>query len=196
MRGLKNGSKHNRCLRVIRPLFLIVLGCGLCAGAGAQALDEAARRVSDCRAIPDAVERLACFDSESEALAVVLAEPSAGPAETPAAPGWADAPAEKAPAGTAADESVPIWARVFPRTESPETPDEIQVTVVRILRNNVGRHFFFTSDGQEWEQVVAEGVRPPEALPAEATISESLFGSPKLTFDDGPSGSYGVRRVE
>lgn len=142
------------------------------------------------------MERLACFDETAESLAGVLAEPVADEAETPAAPGWADAPAVKTPATGAESESVPIWARVFPRSDPPDTPDEIQVTIVRILRNNVGRHFFFTSDGQEWEQVVAEGVRPPEALPAEATISESLFGSPKLTFDAGPTGSYGVRRVE
>lgn len=120
-----------------------------------------------------------------------------------ALPDWAEAPEpepQPAPAATAEPaseaESLPLWARVFSRDNEDDKADAINISVVRILRNNAGRHFFITADGQEWEQTVAETVRPPKSLPAQATIEEALFGSPRLTFDDGPSGAYTVRRTK
>ena len=138
---------------------------------------------------------MACFDETAAPLSVAIgaAENSRSPSE----PEWAGDPVEKAKKRAAKEEaSRPLWARVLPKSDPSETPDSIKVNVVRILRNNVGRHYFFTEDGEEWEQVVAEQVRPPESLPAVATISESMFGSPKLTFDNGPTGAYGVKRVD
>lgn len=115
-------------------------------------------------------------------------------------PEWAaapPAPEPEAPAKAETEEgNTPIWARVFTRDEKSDADDSISVSVVRILRNNVGRHFFITADGQEWEQTMAGTVRPPNSLPAAATIKESLVGSPGLSFDDGPSGTYKVRRTK
>lgn len=157
--------------------------------AAAQDMKGAAQSVVDCRGLEDPEARLACFDAASEPLAEMLSAPKI--------PGWADAPSTPEKTDSASGEDkLPIWARIMPRSDSADTPDEITITVTRIMRNNVGRHFFFTEDGQEWEQVVAEQVKPPKSLPAGATISESTFGSPKLRFTDGPSGAYGVRRVD
>jgi hypothetical protein len=118
-------------------------------------------------------------------------------------PEWAAAPEPKpapAPRATAesdaGDSDLPIWARVFSREDDADKPDAINVSVVRILRNNAGRHFFIMADGQEWEQTMADPVRPPSSLPAEATIEEALIGNPRLTFDEGPSGAYKVRRTK
>ena len=122
-----------------------------------------------------------------------------------ALPEWAEAPEpepepQPEPAATpGADseaDSLPLWARVFNRDNEEDKADEISISVVRILRNNAGRHFFITADGQEWEQTFAETVRPPRSLPAQATIKEALFGSPRLSFDNGPSGAYTVRRTK
>ena len=119
---------------------------------------------------------------------------------TASVPDWAAAPPAPEPEvpsePEAEDDSTPIWARVFKRDETSGADDSINVSVVRILRNNAGRHFFITADGQEWEQTMAATVRPPSSLPAAATIKESLVGSPGLSFDDGPSGTYKVRRTK
>lgn len=113
-------------------------------------------------------------------------------------PDWAAAPPAPEPEAPAEaeEDSTPIWARVFKRDDTSDQVDEISVSIVRILRNNAGRHFFITEDGQEWEQTMVMKVRPPSSLPAQATIESALVGSPRLTFDDGPSGAYKVRRTK
>lgn len=117
---------------------------------------------------------------------------------TASMPDWAAAPPAPEPEAPAEaeEDSTPIWARVFKREDNSDQVDEISVSIVRILRNNAGRHFFITADGQEWEQTFPGGVRPPSSLPAAATIKESLVGSPGLSFDDGPSGTYKVKRTK
>ncbi|MEQ8558309.1 MAG: hypothetical protein RIB03_08330 [Henriciella sp.] len=169
-----------------------------CFEDAAQGLNEALK--SDKTAAPEASAAPAATpaaDPRKPEQPEIVAEPSQ--------PDWAEAPEpepeapKQATASTAtedADESTPFWARVFNDDGDKDKADQISVSVVRILRNNVGRHFFITSDGQEWEQTVAEKVSPPRSLPAAATIKSSLIGSPKLTFDDGPSGAYPVRRTK
>ncbi|WP_147372724.1 hypothetical protein [Henriciella mobilis] len=119
---------------------------------------------------------------------------------TASVPDWAAAPPAPEPEvpaePEAEDDSTPIWARVFPRGDKSKQANEISVSVTRILRNNAGRHYFITADGQEWEQTMVTNVRPPKSLPAQATIESALVGSPRLTFDDGPSGAYKVRRTK
>ena len=203
---------------------LVAALTGPVAGAQDRDVNSAAERMAACLEIADAAERLACFEAgaatltqaleeEEPAEADVVAEPTVQPevAATPAAPEASateqpapvqpapapvvEAPAPAAPAPEA--EPLPEWARVTAPPKAKEgTPDELKVSVVRILRNTAGRHFFVLSDGQEWEQTMKGTVRPPASLPAAATIESSLFGSPRLTFDDGPSGAYKVRRTK
>lgn len=185
-----------------------------------QELNSAAERTAACLEIEAASERLACFENAATALSDALKAPAPAPApaspapapataaatEAPAqpdAPKWAAAPEpepqpapQTASAATEDEDSTPIWARVFKRDESKDQVDQINVSVTRIMRNTAGRHFFVMDDGQEWEQTMPATVRPPKGLPAAATIEEALVGSPRLTFDDGPSGAYKVRRVK
>ena len=139
-----------------------------------------------------------------------MPEPAPAPvAELPREPEWAKAPkpkqdvaptvAETASATDSADAKerrLPIWARVFSPGEDEEQVEVYEVTVTRITRNNLGRHFFHTSEGQVWRQTVVEPVKPPKSLPIEAKISKELMGAPSLRFKGGPKGSYRVRRVE
>jgi hypothetical protein len=189
----------------------------ICAPAFGQSLNSAAEKTAACLQVADAGERLACFDNAAPALSRALkdqpitlpsrSDAAPAPAATPAPaqpdlPKWADAPAAEAPAAAVAstapeaEPGTPLWARLMPRSDDADEVDEIIVSVTRILRNNVGRHFFLTSDGQEWEQTIVEPVKPPKGLPAKATISESFIGSPTLSFDDGPAGAYKVRRTK
>lgn len=182
---------------VHRIAITAIAGLVVVAPAGlAEDLSGAAERTVACLDIAETEARLACFEAGATALAASLDQTQA--AETapaaPEEPEWAAAP-EPTPEPKADDNRTPIWARVLPR-EDPDAVDQIDVSVTRILRNKAGRHFFMTADGQEWEQTVVEIVRPPERLPAAATIRESLMGSPTLVFEDGPSGAYKVRRVK
>ncbi|MGB3625498.1 MAG: hypothetical protein WA989_06715 [Henriciella sp.] len=191
----------------------------------AQTLNSAAERTAACLEIADAAERLACFEDAATALSDALEEvpaqdgsvapekssPVASIEKEPDLPAWADAPepeAEPAPpvqtAATAApdaeeeaEERTPIWARIIPRSKKDDkTVDEIQLTVTRILKNGAGRHFFIMENGQEWEQTFPGALTPPKSLPVAVTIEERMFGSPGLTFDDGTTGLYKVRRVK
>ena len=206
--------------------LLGVVAVGLAPGAKADDLRSAATKVSDCRSIADDTARLTCLDAAALALSLALdenaaeaaperapvpLEPQPAPvAEAPSEPKWARAPeprnkperqaAVSAPATEPEpvpekERNVPIWARVFQRTENDE--DTVYpVTITRITRNNTGRHFFHTSEGQVWRQTVAEKVRPPKSLPAEAKIEQKIMGSPGLRFVNGPRGEYTVRRIE
>lgn len=93
-----------------------------------------------------------------------------------------------------AESRLPIWARV--RRESvngEEVPDEFEVSVVKITRNNIGRHFFYTDDGHVWEQVELADFRPPSGLPSSARVRRGAFGSQRLIFDDGRASAPRVR---
>ena len=202
--------------------FVAVLGLiavGLTPGASADDLRSAATKVSDCRSIEDDAARLTCLDAAALALslaldadAVVAPAPAPAPvAEAPKEPKWARAPKPKkekakqaavaapAPVDEAIPEkerNVPIWARVFGPGDEEEVIDVYEVTVTRITRNNLGRHFFYTSEGQVWRQTVVEPVKAPKSLPADVVIENKMMGAPSLKFVDGPRGGYRVRRVE
>ena len=93
-----------------------------------------------------------------------------------------------------AEETVPIWARVLGGGSYDDQANEIEIVVTRILKNNVGRHYFVTEDGMEWRQTIAGYVEPPKSLPVKAKITRSLTGNPTLRFEDGTDGAYKVRR--
>ena len=204
---------------IVRFFALVgMIAIGLAPGAKADDLRAAASKVSDCRLIEDDAARLVCLDAAALALSLALdagavaapatPEPAPAPvAEAPKEPKWAQAPEPKnkpvkkaavAPDNeieTDAEKSVPFWARVF----TPGDDDEeavYKVTITRITRNNLGRHFFYTSEGQVWRQTVVEPVKPPKSLPAEAKIAQEMMGAPSLRFEAGPKGDYRVRRIE
>jgi len=193
-------------LLVFRIICAGLTGFVLLVPVGAaETLRSAAERTAACLEITDSNERLACLETSATALSGILKEaqdtaPVAAPvtaAAVPDTPEWA-APPEPEPEPESDDEkSGPIWARVFGGDKKDgSTVDSVSISVTRILRNSTGRHFFLTADGQEWEQTSREPVNPPKGLPAAATIEETMLGSPLLTFDDGPTGAYRVRRVK
>lgn len=205
-------------------LIALPVTFSLCANAQDGDLDSAAAKTAACLEIENAVERLACFETTAKGLndalnhseqpsdqasdAIASSEAAPAPrqnAEAPAADTHvAESPASAAevastsqsPAGQTQDkpsDDVPIWARVF-NDDEEASDNEIKVSVVRILRNNFGRHYFITADGQEWRQTSIEDVDPPSGLPVEATIEKNMLGAPSLRFNDGTQGSYRVRR--
>lgn len=186
-----------------KPLFVSACLLSSVHAAIAQDVTSAAEKTTACLDIATSEQRLLCFEGAASELADALASASEEGRQARQVPGWADPPQPKpdrtqqaAQEGDAREDKTPLWARLVPKIERGDAPEAIQVSVVRILRNNVGRHFFLTEDGQEWEQTMTEIVNPPRSLPAPATIKGSVFGNPALTFDDGPNGAYKVRRVK
>lgn len=196
---------------------LVLANCLLGNSVFADDLRSAAGKAVECRSIAEPLERLACLDAAAEDLSsnlenvqepaplateeVIVAAPVLP--EEPKAPTWAEAP-ESEPADiaqasdtTVAEEKRPLWARIIPgRSNRPKQANFIDVAVVRITRNNVGRHFFHTADDGVWRQLEPEELLPPGFLPAQATITRSTLGSPHLRFVDPDRRSYKVRRVE
>lgn len=194
---------------------------GVSSVAAADDLRAAASKVAECRTIADDSGRLNCLDAAALELSLALegpqavTAPEAPPApvvEAPKEPEWAKAPeprrkSKREMAAIAAPEpeaeaipekekNVPIWARVFRNNEQEKTEDRYTVSVTRITRNNVGRHFFHTSEGQVWQQTIVGDVKPPKSLPIDAEIQRRVMGNPVLSFVGGPKGEYTVRRIE
>lgn len=92
------------------------------------------------------------------------------------------------------EERIPVWARLRQTlTADEDIPNEFEVSVTRITRNNIGRHFFYTDDGYVWEQVELEEFRPPRGLPAAARIKRGALGSQRIVFDDRNASTTRVR---
>ncbi|MEO0981527.1 MAG: hypothetical protein AAFX03_02615 [Pseudomonadota bacterium] len=207
--------------RVMMAAALTVGAAAFSPAAVADDLEDAARQAAACRSVDSAVARLDCLDAAAAALDAALNAPSAAaPAETAeAVPDWAAAPESAAPAPTpepvqsaetpaptevaeaASAGTVPEWAEAPKEPErdeegKPVEPDRFQVSIVRITVNNVGRHRFYTDDGQIWRQEQIEDFRTPSALPAVAEIRKaSTWGPPWLTFEDR-GGRVRVRREQ
>ena len=99
------------------------------------------------------------------------------PAEEPReAPGWAAPPLRK-------------------ESDDRDDPNRFEATIVRITRNNAGRHRFYTEQGAIWEQTQIEEIRPPRSLPTMAEFRKRLTGNPTIKFDISNQ-AYRVRRVE
>jgi hypothetical protein len=114
------------------------------------------------------------------------------------APDASDAPAAVEPSG-GATEQPPNWAAAPEpqqrEIEQAEMPRRFEASIVRITRNNVGRHRFYTEDGAVWEQTQIVEVIQPESLPAVAEFRRKLTGNPTIKFDVS-NRSYRVRRIE
>ncbi len=173
----------------MKPVSPAFLGGVLLVLAGPDALAdpvrEAASAAVECRSLAEPTARLACFDATSAALRQALEPPSEADAKTAAPvpePSWAEAPAPPSPPPPQLAEPVPE-AREF------------TATIVRITRNGVGRHKFYTQDGAVWEQTQIEEIRPPRSLPAVAEFRRRLTGNPTISFDIS-NRAYRVRRIE
>jgi hypothetical protein len=183
----------------MRAVIAILLG-GITLSApavGADPLKEAAEDAANCRALRDPDVRLACLDAASEKLAEALGSVRQAERSAPAAPAQAEEPRSAAEPPAEETEDVPTWAAA-PRhseTEREADPREFEATIVRITRNNVGRHRFYTEDGAVWEQTQLVEFRPPRSLPAVAEFNRKLTGNPTIKFDVS-NRSYRVRRIE
>ncbi|MEO1029049.1 MAG: hypothetical protein AAFX02_08345 [Pseudomonadota bacterium] len=94
------------------------------------------------------------------------------------------------------DSRIPIWARLqqgLVGSDGEDVPDEYNVSVTKITRNGIGRHFFYTDDGLVWEQVGLKDFRPPRALPATGRIKKAALGSQWLFFDDKKASGLKIR---
>lgn len=188
----------------MRAVVSILLG-GIIVSApvvGADPLRDAAEDAANCRQLRDPDVRLACFDAASEQLAEALgaarqAERSAPPPPPPSADEPRVAEESRAEPPDPPSEDVPTWATAPQHSESEraEDPDRFEATIVRITRNNVGRHRFYTDEGAVWEQTQLVEFRPPRSLPAVAEFRQRLTGNPTIKFDIS-NRSYRVRRVE
>jgi hypothetical protein len=182
----------------------------------ADPLRLAAEDAASCRELRDPDVRLACLDAAAHRLAEALGSmdqvgPNAG--DLPIGPNAADAPvaadapdasvAPDAPAAVepsgGATEQPPNWAAAPEpqqrEIEQAEMPRRFEASIVRITRNNVGRHRFYTEDGAVWEQTQIVEVIQPESLPAVAEFRRKLTGNPTIKFDVS-NRSYRVRRIE
>ncbi len=187
-------------------LLLLLMAWSLPAAAerlstaiAADPLRLAAEDAASCRELRDPDVRLACLDTAAHRLAEALgpmdlAGRNAG--DLPIGPDAPDAPAAVEPSGEAA-EHPPNWAAAPQHRdiEQAEAPRRFEATIVRITRNNVGRHRFYTADGAVWEQTQIVEVRQPRNLPAVAEFRRKLAGSPTIKFDVS-NRSYRIRRIE
>jgi hypothetical protein len=202
---------------MIRTTFVLL--AIVTTSAQATPLTEAARELAECRALSSPAARLACYDATVDALASALepaaTEQAAGPVDDPetrsgsvatAATGNADGEEERraepssgarGESDEAGEEARPAWAAAPEKDERSreDSDNRFTDTIVRITRNNVGRHYFHTEDGAVWMQTQIEDIRPPRSLPAEATFRRKLTGNPTIQFDVS-NRSYRVRRIE
>lgn len=188
----------------------------------ADPLRLAAEDAASCRELRDADVRLACFDAAVHRLAEALGsmeqagriaedlpispdapatpiavEPSSDAADLPISPDASDTPAAVEPSSDDS-EHAPDWAAAPERhddAEQAEDPRRFEATIVRITRNNVGRHRFYTADGAVWEQTQLVEVRQPESLPAVAEFRRKLTGNPTIKFDVSRR-TYRVKRIK
>ena len=171
----------------------------------ADPLRLAAEDAASCRELRDPDVRLACFDAAALRLSEALGSMNQdgrsagdlpiGP-DAPDVPDAPDAPAAVEPSGEATEQP-PDWASAPQQREieQAEIPRRFEATIVRITRNNAGRHRFYTEDGAVWEQTQIVEVLQPESLPAVAEFRRKLTGSPTIKFDVS-NRSYRVRRIE
>ena len=167
-----------------------MLAALLAAPASAQTSSQG---ISDCAAIADNAERLACFDRYTRpAEAAPLATPAPAPRPDPVPPA-VTAPVADAPSG-AAD-------AIVERSQTPALPSETILDdgrrtegtfAVRAIRE-VGRGQFLVllNNGQAWRQTQGELRRFPEsAAGLSAKLTSGLFGSHRLTLEDARGKQY------
>lgn len=201
--------------RAILPLFCAAALLMPATDANADDLKKAANDLTQCRNLSDSEVRLACFDAAVDKLADALEraalpdhdsavrrspsveEETASPTTGESKSTREDSPRPQKEQANESDSALPGWAAAPSKSESSDRddPDSFEATIVRITRNNVGRHWFYTEDGAVWKQTQIEEIRPPKSLPAIAEFKEKLTGNPVIKFDVS-NRAYRVRRVK
>lgn len=153
--------------------------------------------IKGCRGIKSDVERLSCYDTVNdggifnEQKQREVRVEDFGSETMPKEP----APAlEPAPASTPATESsdAPIpESKVAPAPEVAPvagkgvSPNELDVTIVRLKKGNGGIYYFQTSEGQVWKQ---QNARPWNLkAPFDARIKKGVIGSFFMVHEGGKS---------
>lgn len=207
-------------LKSCKPAFIAAVGVFLVSSASAEDVRDASKSVVACQSIADPMEKLACFEAAAEAVSQALAEPQAAAPVAEGNSAAATALVEQANQASAEPVAPAPQAQSVASVETPETEerrllpswipsislnrdskrearsDTFDIAVTRIQRNNVGRHYFTTADGQVWRQVEVKDVDPPSTLPAPAQLKRGAIGSIRLVFEEHPRDIYKVVRVE
>ncbi len=185
--------------------------------ASAQDVRSASEGVVACQTLTDPTEKLACYEAAAAQVSQALSAPVAAPEVAVVSPPTVVATAEPAVAEssseavqTASAEAVdepgrrrllPSWVpsislKLGSDGNREKQPNSFPVSVTRIQRNKVGRHFFTTSDGHVWRQIRVEEITAPPTLPAGAVVKRSMTGAIRIRFDDASKHSYNVIRIE
>ena len=203
-------------------LVLVGLLATPMAASHADAVRDAAAMTVECRDLDDPQARLECFDRSITTLSEALGTPitsqvgeatgeidswsnnasaadQASIADPPVAALAEETQAAVAESSATSIGEAPSWASAPAPSATQEDlarePSMFIATIVRITRNGVGRHKFYTDDGAVWEQTQISEIRPPRSLPAEAEIRQRLTGNPTIKFDVSNQ-AYRVRRIE
>nr|WP_321440462.1 hypothetical protein [uncultured Hyphomonas sp.] len=184
--------------------FLTGIVLAGCLGAPVFAdVNSAAQDVVDCRSLADDSAKLACFEAAAASLEASL---GAAPEQTMEQVEPVEQVEQVAP-NVAADAKLPIWARLSrssqekqakkaKKKDRPSESKELEVTVVKIVRNNIGRHYLTFDNGQVWRQSQPGEIEPPSALPAPGRIRRALVGNPWFEFDEHPTTDFKIIRVK
>ena len=184
--------------------------------AQAEDLESASKALVECQKIKEATERFACLESATAEISRALNEAeaesanqnAATPTDAEIAVASSAIPQPAAPEAVdqtdAADQEfgnrrlLPSWIPTIsigrPDAQDKE-PDRFDITVTRIQRNKIGRHFFTTSDGQVWRQIQIDEIRAPKSLPAPAQLKRTPSGAIRIEVN-GTGRSYNVNRIE
>ena len=159
--------------------------------------------IKGCRGIKSDIERLSCYDTvndggvfNEEKQREVRVEdfgsetmPKAPPPEPVPAPVSAPAPvtttdSSSAPVSEPVAEVTPVQ-EAAPVAGKGISPDELDVTIVRLKKGNGGIYYFQTSEGQVWKQqnAVSWNIKAP----FDARIKRGLLNSFFLIHEGGKS---------
>lgn len=212
-------------MKTFKKLAFITISAGLVAvPAMAQDLRSASEGVVACQSIEEATARLTCFETAAQALSTALAAPVPEIALAPAPIASVETGVVAPPSQTtstdtqqATSAAAPIQQASTEATEAPSNgsllpswiprvsfgsgkdaekePDEFSTQLTRIQRNNLGRHFFTTSEGHVWRQIGIEKIKAPKSLPADVILYQNVLGGIQIKIIETDR-AYPVARIE
>jgi hypothetical protein len=173
---------------------LKLLACGtllLCiTGSAITLAAEPLTKLLSCRAIPDAIARLACFDRETAVLAGAAPAAETAPATAPVAAAPSHGPAPAAPAFDATQqfgltEGALAAREVAAGTRAADVAD-IKARLTAVSRGASGLLTFTLDNGQVWRQLKDSGELLAR-MGDPVTISRGWFRSFEIQLPSGRS---------
>lgn len=158
--------------------------------AHADGVRDALADMVKCADIPEATQRLACFDAASARAKGALGAPAQTVKETG---GVEDFGFSKAQPVTRVEE----FGKPPPEP-GPKEITQISASVVEFAKNPRGRAIFILDNGQVWRQLDADGTElpyPPAGSTMKVTIEKGWIGSYNLTIA-GRNGLIKVFRMK